>query len=214
MNSDAISQLPTEVLFIIFYDFLSQEDWPRLASVTSWSNFIIKRCWESCQYLDLGTFPLLRKRFLRKILNNCPKIRNLRFDCTYLNIKELLNIPEEIESLELESADKIISHIEFPEILGRLKKLKVLKISALADKEFLVDFNKLNNVFAQLPIEDLQIHRIMLEDLNRNDILKLPEGLLILKAMNLKRSKLPATLEKVHLIITAVQPPNVLASKN
>lgn len=198
MSSDVISLLPTEVIFIIFYDFLSQEDWPQLASVGSWSNFIIKRCWESCQYLDLGTFPLLRKNFLRKILNNCPKVRNLRFDCTYLNIKELFIIPEEIESLELESVDKIITHTEFPEILGRLKKLKILKISALADQEFLVDFNKLNNVFAQLPIEDLQIHRIMIESLDRNDILKLPEGLLRLKAINLRRSKLPTTLEKVH----------------
>ena len=129
----------------------------------------------------------------------CPSLQKLKIDCTYLKITDIDKIPAQIRSLDLQSVDELITCPNFFQKLSGVSTLKVLKITALDTKEFLVDFSEFNSFFKSHSLFKLELHRINIKDKFSNAELLLPEDLKVLKVLNLRISHLPETIEKIQI---------------
>lgn len=198
-----IEKIPTEVLIEIVYRYVEVQMWPILAVLCSWSNFIVKRCWEMSRKIDFGVFPLMRPQGFAKAMKGCVNLESLRVDCTYLKPADLLKITEKAKSIELESVDNIIAKDAFWTNLARFSKLERLKITNLNETTVKINFEKFSEMLSSTMIKDLQIHRVHLSD---NRTLILPEGLEKLKICNMISVVFPSTLTHLHIRNTNNKP--------
>ena len=195
-----IDGLPTDLLFIIFSEFLEVELWPALAQVCSWSNTIVQTCWNALKNTDLGIFPLLRPSGLTSIMKRCRHVQKLRIDCTYLKWRDLRILPDSIVTLELESSDNLVTYDEFWNLLSVFPALVRLKITTLDDKKFFVDISKINQAFSLMKLKRLELQRLyMVDRINPHEAIIFPETLKVLKVGNLCIQELPSSLEYLHI---------------
>lgn len=195
-----ISNLPTSILFEIYFNFIGHLGWFKLSRVCSWSDHVVKLCWERLKKLDLGCYPLVRTDDFGKIILLCRNLKKIRIDCSYLRCSCLLSISDSILSLELESADKMISADSFVSTLSRFKHLNSLKIASLDDKDFKISFKEFNRFLTSTNLAKLELHRINLQEKSSEPkTLSFPSTLKELKVLNCEFTSFPKTLEKIHI---------------
>jgi hypothetical protein len=107
-----IVDLPTEVLLDIFFLYVSFRELVVLAQVASWTNFLVKKCWEKKIIVDFDELSLPRAVDFDRLALAFVCLKDVRINCFYLSNESIRKLPSSIESLSLINADKILSKSE------------------------------------------------------------------------------------------------------
>ena len=194
------SHLPTEILFNIFFLFTPAETWPILSLVSSWSDFLIKKCWEKTQSLNFEDFPLIRTKSFQSLTRNFTDLRSVQLNCVYLSCSDIQRLPTGIEILKLYNIDKILlGKVSIFDVLSRFGDLKVLKIGALERREFKVDFKVASEYFRNCGLQTLEMQKVHLVDMRAGRMIEYPQGLKVLKVLNCVSHEFPENLAKLQI---------------
>lgn len=195
-----LSHLPTEILFNIFFLFTPAESWPILSLVSSWSDFLIKKCWEKTKSLNLEDFPLIRTKSFQSLIQNFRDLKTVQLNCVYLSCMDIQRLPIGIESLKIYNVDKILKgKVSIFSVLSRFGSLKVLKICALESREFKVDFGVVSKYFRECELKTLEMQKVHLVETRVGRVLEYPIGLKVLKVLNSVSDQFPENLVKLQI---------------
>lgn len=194
------SELPTEILFNIFFVFVPAQSWPALAVVCSWSEFIIKKCWEKVQRLSFEDLPLIRSKSFQVLCRNFVDLKAVELNGVYLTCADIQKLPIGLESLKIFNADKMLKEkTKVFSVFYRFVYLKILKISTLEGCPFIVNFNQVSEYFRNCALEVLELQKVHLVDRNASRVLEYPKELRVLKILNSLPANLPENLIKMQI---------------
>ena len=192
--------LPTELIFMIFFGFLDQGTWHVLAQVSSWSNFIVKKCFEKIKHIDLEKLPLIRSKQFETLTRGLLSLKKIKINSFYLSYKTLPLLPPSLKHLTLLNSDKFLSKPEnFIDSLYHFNQLKTLKIKCLNLTPYPINFSKLSKFLNQIPITSLDLQKVFLIDLTPQSQIILPSTLRSLKLLNSNFLILPCSILSIKI---------------